>query len=411
MNKCIAVAACTAAMIAGSVQAAPVQKLSYIECRAAGVWLEPTTGATLNPRALVKRLASKKVVLLGERHAEKEHQLWQAHMLAALHAHQPNMVVGFEMFPRGVQPALDSWTRGELSKDEFLTESRWQDSWGYPVGTYMPIFDFVRQTRVTSRAINVDRGLIRQVGRAGWAATPKNDRHGIGDPAAATEDYRLALASVFGEKMRRGVGRAGDATDNGAEVDTAAILEMPAFQNFVDAQLTWDRAMAEGLAKARQDRPGTLAIGIMGRGHAEFGYGVPHQLADLGVDDVAVLLAVDAGDECEATPANVADAVFLVDPPTVDATAPPERPRLGVMIETTGDGVRVLRVVDDSIAETAGILAGDVIVSAAGTSVTRNEELIEIIQRQAPGTWLPLAIRRVDKDIDLIAKFPPSPAT
>jgi hypothetical protein len=32
---------------------------------------------------------------------------------------------------------------------------------------------------------------------------------------------------------------------------------------------------------------------------------------------------------------------------------------------------------------------------------------VEIVSRQAPGTWLPLSIRRDGQEIDLIAKFPP----
>ncbi len=408
MKRYFVVTVVAAALAAGTAHAASDQKLTYTECRAAGLWLEPTTGAVLAPRPLIKKLASKKIVLLGERHAVENHQLWQAHMLAALSAYQPDMIVGFEMFPRAVQPALDAWARGQLDRAAFLDQSDWQNSWGYPIDAYMPIFDFVRQNRVASRAINVDRDLISRVGRSGWAATPEEARLGIGDPAPASEGYRTSLATVFAEKMRRGVGRAGDAAGAGEAPDLDAIKEMEAFRNFVDAQLTWDRAMAEGLAKARKSNK--LAVGIMGRGHAEFGHGVPHQLADLGIDDVAVLLAVESGEECEQTPVGIADAIFLVDPAPAPS-AVPERPRLGVMIESTDAGVRVLRVVDDSIAEKTGLLAGDVIVSAAGTPLAVNEELIEIIQRQAPGTWLPLSVRRDDVPMEFVAKFPAKAAS
>jgi hypothetical protein len=34
-------------------------------------------------------------------------------------------------------------------------------------------------------------------------------------------------------------------------------------------------------------------------------------------------------------------------------------------------------------------------------------EVVEIVQRQAPGTWLPLKVRRGDNTLELIAKFPP----
>ena len=47
--------------------------------------------------------------------------------------------------------------------------------------------------------------------------------------------------------------------------------------------------MAEVIAGARHDG-GPLIVGIMGSGHIEFGDGVPHQLAALGVSDVAIAL-------------------------------------------------------------------------------------------------------------------------
>jgi len=33
-------------------------------------------------------------------------------------------------------------------------------------------------------------------------------------------------------------------------------------------------------------------------------------------------------------------------------------------------------------------------------------DLVEIVQRQAPGTWLPLAIRRGADELEFVAKFP-----
>ncbi len=409
MKKCWALAVCAAAVVAADVHAAPDVKLTPQQCAEAGVWLDPSSGETLAPDALIKRMAAMKVVLLGESHAVKDHQLWQAHTLAALHARQPNMIVGFEMFPRAVQSALDAWSRGKLAEAAFLRDSKWRQSWGYDAAYYMPIFDFVRHHRITSRAINVDRGLISRVGREGWAAVPEDEREGIGDPAPAVDAYRASLATVFAEKMRQGIGRAGhSASEEGSTPDLDEIKETPAFATFVEAQLTWDRAMAEGLANARADRPGTLAVGIMGRGHAEFGHGVPHQLADLGVDDVAVLLPVERGAACEATPAGMADAVFVVDAP-LETAAAPEKPRLGIVIEAGDGGVNVLRVVDDSIAAATGMAVGDTVLSAAGVPVAENEALIEIIQRQAPGTWLPLTVRRDGTELELVAKFPPVP--
>ena len=264
-------------------------------------------------------------------------------------------------------------------------------------------------------ALNVERSLIAKVGRDGWASVAEQDREGLTDPAPASQAYRESLARVFLAKMQHGGSRpAGAAADAAAEENGKASLESimtsEPFDNFVQAQLTWDRAMAEALATAKQENPNAVVVGVMGRGHVEYRHGVPHQLADLGFDNVAALIPVDAGEECNAVEPTLADAVFVVDPAQTE-TAEPPKPRLGVIIETVEAGVRILRISEDSVAQVAQLAVGDIIVAAAGVQVRQNRELVEVIQRQAPGTWLPLDVRRGDEVISIVAKFPPLPET
>ena len=382
-------------------------------CEAPGTWLDPASGERLAAQDLMASLATRKVVLLGESHTDMEHHRWQLHTLAGLKAHRSEVVVGFEMFPRSVQPALDAWPQGSLSQEAFLKEARWREVWGYDADLYLPLFHFVRQNRLPMVAMNVDRPLVSRVGAEGWAAVPAEDRQGITDPAPASEAYRLGLAEVYRTKLRhaaqRPVGRAGhDAPDNGETGElpsVSEILEKEGFQKFVEAQLTWDRAMAEAIAAVRSENPEALIVGVLGRGHAEHGHGVPHQLADLGEDDVAVLLPVEVGAECAALARDVADAVFLL-APGEEAMLVPAKPRLGIVIEPADGGVRVLEVVDGSVADTTGLAPGDVILTAASFPVTETSELVEIIQRQAPGTWLPLDVRRETESRQFVAKFP-----
>jgi S1-C subfamily serine protease len=61
------------------------------------------------------------------------------------------------------------------------------------------------------------------------------------------------------------------------------------------------------------------------------------------------------------------------------------------------------------VAEITGLQAGDHILRAAGLETQKPDDVVEIIGRQAPGTWLPLSIRRDGQELDLIAKFPARP--
>ncbi|WP_192499400.1 ChaN family lipoprotein [Skermanella pratensis] len=361
-------------------------------CIPQGAWIEPAdkaAGGAIAVPDLFHRASRAPVVLLGERHDSAEHHRWQLHTLAGLHAHRPELVIGMEMFPRRIQPALDRWIGGHTTEEEFLAESDWRTVWGYDSALYMPILQFARMNRIPVVALNVDRALTARVGREGWNSIPPSDREGVGDPARAPSAYTDNLAEIYSAHGREPA--AGDVRDD------------PAFRRFQEAQLLWDRAMAEAIAEAHR-RTAATVVGIVGAGHMERRHGIPHQLADLGIGDSMVLLPWSAGISCSELEAGLADAVFGVsDDPEEQGSW---RPRLGVSLAPQDEGLRIESVVGNSVAETAGLKAGDIILDAAGTKTTEVGKFIDIVNRQAPGTWLPLNVRREGATREIVAKFP-----
>jgi uncharacterized iron-regulated protein len=385
-------------------------------CATYGGWIDVKTGRSIDRAELFRDLAAKPpVVLLGESHTDADHHYWQLHTVAALFGRGANIVLGFESFPRRLQPVLNDWTDGKLTDEAFLKASEWRQVWGYDAGLYMPLFQFARLNRIPMIALNVERKLVSQVGQQGWEGVPASEREGLSDPAPASPAYQIELARVYLMKkaMPPGAtaGAPGSQGKGPPEPDDAALaaaVKEPEFKRFVDAQLTWDRAMAEALAGAKRKSPNSIVVGILGSGHVEEGYGVPYQLKNLGIAEPMTFVPVSAAAACKLVGTSFADAVFTL-PRSEEAPAAPERPRLGVFL-AQGDGApRVNQVAGGSVAEATGLLAGDHIVRAAGLETRNSDELIEVVGRQAPGTWLPLTIRRDGREIDLIAKFPTRP--
>jgi hypothetical protein len=87
----------------------------------------------------------------------------------------------------------------------------------------------------------------------------------------------------------------------------------PEFDRFVRAQKTWDRAFACNIAEAHGAANATLVVGIIGRGHLQYGYGTPARLADLGISDAAVLLPCDELFIVGAATAGFSDAMFRME--------------------------------------------------------------------------------------------------
>ena len=393
--SCLLLAACNHAVGASSAPAPPacVPPAQWVVPQAAGPRVQPAN-------QILARFAQEQVVLLGETHDNPEHHRWQLSTIAGLHALRPHLVLGFEMFPRRVQPVLDAWVAGQLTEAEFLDKSDWARVWGMEASLYLPIFHFARLHRVAMVALNVESRLVTSVGEVGWATVPATDREGVTDPAPASREYRQRLYGSFA--LHRASG-SGATSEPGAPTEDQ--LADPAFRRFVEGMLVWDRAMAQGIAERLRGANPPLLVAIMGSGHLEFGYGVPRQLRDLGIARVAVALPWDPAASCEDLAPRLADAVFGL--PSMPAVAEPERPRLGITVERASEGVLVREVMRGSIAEQAGMLAGDAIVTVAGLPSREPEDVIAAVGRQAPGTWLPLVVRRGGETLDLVARFPP----
>ncbi|WP_343055089.1 ChaN family lipoprotein [Azospirillum oleiclasticum] len=354
-------------------------------CVAPGFWATGA-GRPLETAGLIARAARAPAVLLGEHHDSPEHHRWQLQTIAAIHARNPDIAIGLEMFPRRAQPALDRWTAGQTGEAEFLRESDWDRVWGYPAELYLPILHFARMNRIPLVALNVERALVSRTAREGWAAIPAADREGVGNPARPTDAYLERLSEAM-------------AAHGPGERQSAG------FQRFVEAQSVWDRAMAERIAETSH-ATGRTVVAIMGMAHVEGRNGVPHQLADLGIADAVVLLPWEAARGCEDLDDGLADAVFGLGP--VQGAETP-RPRLGVRLEDTAEGAVIRAVQAGGVADAAGLKPGDVVTAAAGTPVRRAADLTAAVQRQPPGTWLPLTIARDRAVRDVVAKFPAAP--
>ncbi|MBA4033147.1 MAG: hypothetical protein C0480_00880 [Bradyrhizobium sp.] len=270
-----------------------------------GAWIDPLNGSQIDEVKLMHEMAERQVVLLGETHTIAEIHRWQLHVATIIRFIRRNVAVGFEMFPRRVQPALDEWVAGELSTEQFLDKVDWKNVWGYDPQLYLPLFHFCRQQRVPMLALNCNRPLVTRVGKDGWDAVPEEERDGLSPAAEATVAYREYL---FGLGLNRS--------------PTAPVSAMdPKLDRFIRAQQTWDRAFACNIARALKQPDPPLVIGIIGRGHLEYGHGTPFQLRDLGIASVAVLLPA-RGSLNGAIPMNgIADAMFTITEPD-PASAP-----------------------------------------------------------------------------------------
>jgi len=380
-------------------------------CVKKGQWF--SKGDVFSNKDVLHSLSKTKVVLLGEDHDNVEHHRWQLQVISELHALQPDMVLGFESFPRRTQKYLDQWVAGELDEDEFLDAVDWDTIWRFDKNHYFPMFHFARMNNIPMVALNVDRSLVSRVGQEGWDSIPNDQREGLSDPAKPSQEYLEILAQVFSQHMpkhTKGHGEGAEqeqADDEFSEEDLKEIAENPSFKKFMQGQLVWDRAMAEAIHNALKKDKQLMMIGVMGAGHLMNGHGVPHQLGALGEKNIKTLMAWDNTLDCDELKKGAVDIAFGISVFTPEFNANgADKPRLGVYLEHD-DGVVVSKIVEKSVAEKTGIQVKDKIVNVAGISVKQVSDVVKAVQATAFGTWLPIVVNRDGKDIELVAKFSP----
>ena len=255
-------------------------------CAPSGQWISPGLQMIADP---VLRAAAHPIVLLGEAHDNAADHRWQLATIERLYAANPTLVLGFEMFPRAAQPVLDRWVQGGLSEPDFLAQTDWKHVWGFDAGLYLPIFRFARDRRIPMLALNVSERVVHMVAKRGWNGVAVADREGVGTPAPPSASYQARLAEAM--------------SGHGGMSMTPGMLG-----HFIDAQLVWDRAMAEAITTQRTREPQRPVVALMGVGHLENRDGVPHQLDALHVADAVVLLP--AHQACTPFGRSYADAIY-----------------------------------------------------------------------------------------------------
>ncbi len=258
-------------------------------------WLLPATKKIVNTAELLPTFIDRRVILLGEHHANIMHHRWQLTMLQQLYKLNKNMLLGFEVFPRRLQKTLDQWVNKEINKKDFIATIDWDSIWGFDLSFYMPLFEFARKNDIPMYAMNVDKSLLKLVKKQGWQAVPSDLREGLSEPVKPLREYVQRLATSF--------------NSHGITSENMDSFKRK-FLRFVQQQLVWDVAMSDVIASVVKQNDTSLFVGIIGSWHLINRHGVPHQLSAKNINDSAVFVPWDDFLECSSITAEFADAIY-----------------------------------------------------------------------------------------------------
>ncbi len=320
------------------------------------------TGLSLDE--LVRQLASKRVVFVGEQHDRYDHHLNQLEIIRRLREADPSMAIGVELFQQPFQSQIDDYIAGRISEHELLRATKYYSHGGFDYRLYAPILRYAKQEGIPVRALNVPSSLAAAVAQRGIAGVSEKDRaylpHSIepADPA-----YRERIREAF---QKHGGFKPDD------------------FDNFVQAQLMWDEGMAESSAAYLNANNGRRLVILTGAGHVEFGSGIPTRLERRTHASYAIVL--NSG---EAIEPHRADYILRGEKQEL-----PPAGILNARLEENNGECRIASLDVAGPGKQAGLKVQDVVVTIDGETIKGIGDAKLAFWDKQPGDVVRIEVRR-----------------
>ena len=256
------------------------------------------SGGALNGEDAFKAaIKASDVVYVGESHDQANDHLAQLEALKALYEDRGrDVVVGFEMLNMTLQPVLDEYASGKITEAEFLQKADWQKEWGFDFNLYKPIFDFIREKKLSALALNLPKKIVSRIAMAGLdGLTPEEKKYlPAGMQVTTNEKYIAYVKESFQGHMS----------------------DMFKFENYLAAMSAWNETMGARLAGFLNANPGYAGLTVAGSGHVIYNAGIPASLKSRAPGLRGVSFLMQGADACPAAmPASdqgLADHVWYV---------------------------------------------------------------------------------------------------
>jgi len=350
------------------------------------------TGELITPAELARRLATTRVLFIGEEHTTPEFHAVQLATLEALREAGREVLIGLEMYPYDQQAPLDQWIDGKLTESGFVDLSGWYVYWSHHWGYYRDIFNYAREQGLRMYGVNLPRAAVNLAREKGFEALdPETRRHLPPKIDLTNAEHRRLFRAYF--------------TDDDA---LHSQMSEAALDSLYRAQVAWDASMGWNAAQALEQHGGKDAIMVVliGSGHVAYNLGGVRQLAANYDGEIRSLIPVAVRDKDSepvgAVRASYAD--FLWGVPGRDG---PGLPVLGVSLagRIGTEPSKVIQVDKDGSAAQAGVKVGDVLVRLGDTPIASTTDLQRATGEYAWGDGVTLGIRRDAEPLTLDLVF------
>ena len=239
---------------------------------------------------MIDDLVTARIVYVGESHTNPAHHAFQLEILKALHQRHPDMAVGMEMFAQPYQEVLSRWSTGLLSEERFLALTHWYANWRHDFSLYRDQLLYIREHGIPLVALNLEFHIPSRIAAGGLDSLLPYQAEQIPDRVDLTNSrHREFVRNAYDSHGKHVRGRYD-------------------FEDFYAAQVVWDEAMAEAVARSIDRR---VMIVFAGRGHIAYYFGIPERAHHRTGLEYRTVLPQMAGETIDF---SVADYLWISEP-------------------------------------------------------------------------------------------------
>lgn len=312
------------------------------------------SGKSVSFAEMIQEMAKARLVYVGETHNSLPMHQIQAKIIQGLHEQDRHLSVGLEMYPVTQQEALNKWSLGILSEEEFIQDGQWYVNWNFHFGFYQDIFRVVKKNSIPLYALNVPREIIAKIRMKGWKALSEEEKEMVPEPDLSNQDHRTLIRTIFASSdlppQMKGKG-----------------LEM-AFEGLYRAQTAWDETMAHYALGALNKEEGRIVV-LAGSGHLLYNLGINLRAYKKNRLPFKTVVCVIIPKEKEGIQVSRSIADYVWGLPEEDR---PAYPSVGLRFKKF-EGIENLvleRDPIDGVAKEADFKKGDVVLSVDGKKYT-----------------------------------------
>lgn len=341
---------------------------------------------------MINEMKESSFIYIGETHNSLPMHDIQLKIIQALYEQDKNLSIGLEMFPVSFQEALNKWSIGILTRNEFIRESQWYVNWNYNFGFYEEIFRFVKNNKIPLYALNVPRAIISKIRMKGWDTLSEEEKKLVPKPDLSHEEHKVLIRTIF------------ESTEIPHQMKGRS-LDM-AFKGLYRAQSAWDEVMAYNAIRAQEIEDKKVVV-LAGSGHLLYNLGINRRAfvrSHLPYKTV-ICVEIPEGRKSIKVSRSLGDYIWGFAEEKI-----PAFPSLGLRLKKF-EGLNNLVIESrpiNGISKNADFESGDVILSVDGKSFSEINELRIYLAQFKWNDEVKFSILRNAQQVGVLLRFQPS---